>query len=227
MTVIIGRSGWGALPPNRIAPPLTQCLEVVVHHSATGTASDILDAEAITLAIQRDHLTRTKLDGSLEFSDIAYNLLVGPDVVLLGRGLTQQGGATGNGYDDRTASICVIGNYQTDELGPAERRALVYGIQMIWQQFGPSPVGAHRDLYATSCPGDHLVAQLASIEQEAKDDEPMTPADIEALSTAIVDKFFAHPIELNAGGPPLPYPTTIQGWHVFMHQLMQRLSDKP
>ena len=102
MTVIIGRSGWGALPPNRIAPPLTQGLCVVIHHSVTGFARDIVDAEAITLAIQRDHLHRTRPDGSLEFADIAYNLLVGPDVVLLGRGLDIQGGATGNGYDDRT-----------------------------------------------------------------------------------------------------------------------------
>lgn len=227
MTVIIGRSGWGALPPNRIAPPLGNVLEIVVHHSATGRATDILDAEAITLAIQRDHLRRVDDQGGLQFADIAYNLLVGPDVVLLGRGLEVCGGATGNGYDDRTVSICVIGNYQDDELGAPERRGLVDAIRMVFDRHAVCPVGAHRDLYATSCPGDHLVQQLASIEAEARNEDAMSPADIDALATAIVDKFFAHPIELNAGGPPLPYPTTIQGWHVFTHQLLTAIAVKP
>lgn len=49
-------------------------------------------------------------------------------------------------------------------------------------------------------------------------DDDMTPADIDALSTAIVDKFFAHPLTLNSGLPPVSVGTNVEGWFVFMHQ---------
>lgn len=224
MTVIIGRSGWGALPPNRIAPPLKVALTVVVHHSATGFANDILDAEAITLAIQRDHLQRTNEDGSSQFADVAYNLLVGPDVILLGRGLEQQGGATGNGYDDRTVSICVIGNLADNPLPPAERRALVDAIRMAWDRYGVTSTEPHSAFYATSCPGDHLREVLPSIEAEAKDSEPMTDAEIDKLSTAIVDKLMAAPVtvhEYDKPGTPA-YQTNLRGWFDFAHGELQQ-----
>lgn len=226
MTVIIGRSGWKALPPNRVAPPLRVALTVVVHHSATGFATDILDAEAITLAIQRDHLARTKPDGVLEFSDIAYNLLVGPDVVLLGRGIDIQGGATGNGYDDRTVSVCVIGNLADNDLPAAERRALVYAIQMCWDRYGVTSIEPHRNFYATSCPGDHLVEQLASIEAEAKDEDTMTPQDIDALATAIVDKWFAHPMTLRDDVGGYTYKSNADGAIAFIHGELKTIRQK-
>lgn len=227
MTVIIGRSGWGALPPNRIAPPLRVGLTVVIHHSDTGFAQDILDAEAITLAIQRDHLSRVKPDGSLEFSDIAYNLLVGPDVVLLGRGLDVQGGATGNGYDDRTVSVCVIGNLQDNELPAAERRALVDAIRMCWDRYGVTSIEPHSAFYTTSCPGDHMRERLASIEAEAKEDEPMTPQDIDALATAIVDKWFAHPMVLRDDAGGYTYKSNAEGALTFIHGELKTIRQKP
>lgn len=225
--MIIGRSGWGALPPNRVAPQLKVGLTVVVHHSATGFATDILHAEAETLAIQRDHLARLDANGNLQFADIAYNLLVGPDVVLVGRGIEVQGGATGNGYDDRTVSVCVLGNLQDNELPAAERRALIEAVRMCWERFGVTSMEPHRNFYTTSCPGDHLVAQLTAIETDAKGDDDVTDADIDKLSTAIVDKYFERAITLNDGEPPQSYPSTVQGWYVFMHQMTQQLTRKP
>jgi len=225
--IVIGRSGWGALPPNRIPPPLRTALCVVVHHSATGFAGDILDAERITLAIQKDHLSRLDDQGKLQFSDIAYNLLVGPDVVLMGRGIEVQGGATGNGYDDRTVSVCVIGNLQDNELPAAERRALVEAIRMCWDRYGETSLEPHNHFYSTDCPGDHMREVLASVEAEAKGADDVTPQDIDALATAIVDKYFARQITLNTGEPPKPYPTTVQGWYVFMHQMTEQLTRKP
>jgi hypothetical protein len=183
MTVIISRSGWGALPPNRPSGPRATTTHVFVHHSATvnpastRNPADIDEAKAQTRAIQADHLRRTfnLADGTtLLWADIAYNMLVGPGCLLEGRGWEARGGGTGIGnkvphptgsWDNVSVSICVLGNYQNELLDPATRGSLINAFREARRRFGDDGLQllVDRDVNSTACCGNNLVSAVAAL----------------------------------------------------------------
>ena len=182
VTVIISRSGWGALPPNRPSGLRATTTHVFVHHSATvnpastRNPADIEESKQQTRAIQADHLGRTfnLPDGTtLLWADIAYNMLVGPGCLLEGRGWEVRGGGTGIGnkvphptgsWDNVSVSICVLGNYQKELLDPATRGSLIDAFREARRLFGDGlQLLVDRDVNSTACCGDSLVTAVASL----------------------------------------------------------------
>lgn len=203
MTLFIGRSGWGALPPNRESANRSTTTHLFVHHSATLNPTDtprpddIEESKEQVRAFQRDHLSRTVTlpDGTvIPWADIAYNILVGPGVILEGRGWGVRGGGTGPGqsvphksgsWDNVSVSICVIGNYQTEHLDPLTRSALIDAMREARALYGDLIVKGDRDVNYTSCCGDDLYQQLPALWAEAKDDDMPTAKEVAA---AIMDE---------------------------------------
>lgn len=206
MVAIIGRSAWGALPPNRPCGYMDKCDTIVIHHAVTDQPKTISDATAQVQAIDRYHLTKVKPDGTLEYADIAYNLIVGPDCYFVGRGPTANDGATDANPTTNTVSICVLGNYTIDEITPAFKRAIEFAVEVCRNVWGPLPVRPHHDFYATGCPGGNLDAFIPTLN---------------GATEMTADEFFTRPITLSDGEPPKPYPTDVAGWFVYVHRELQ------
>lgn len=212
MTVtIMGRSAWGALPPNRDPGLMTKCDAIVLHHPVTVQPETIDHAIDIVRQIDRQHINAREPDGRPTYSDIAYNFLVGPDVYFVGRGISANDGATDNTMATDTISVCVLGDYRTDLVDDRYFRAIRFTVDTIRGAWGQIPCRPHHDYYATTCPGPNIDSIIHALNEAPE----MTP-----------DEFFKHPIELSDGEPPVPYPTNIEGWFIYTHRELQIIRQR-
>lgn len=227
MTVVIGRSGWGALPPNRVVPSIDFVDTFVIHHSVTAQPTSFDESVALTQQIQRQHLGKVDANGNLEYSDIAYNVVAGWNCALVGRGITVYDGATDTDPTTATWSVCVLGDYTNDTVTPEIRNGIVAALHLGHDLYGSHPLRPHRDYYPTACPGENLIAQLPSLQAEMEGSDDMTPADIDALATAIVDKWFAHPMTLRDDAGGYTYKSNADGALTFIHGELKTIRQKP
>lgn len=211
MVAIIGRSAWGALPPNRECGYMNDCDAIVLHHSATTQPRTIHEASSQVQAIDRDHLTRVNNKGKLIFCDIAYNLLVGPDCYFVGRGPTAYDGATDDDQTTKTVSICILGNYMIDDITAPYKRSIEFAVEVCRNVWGNIPVRPHHDFYATGCPGINI--------------DKLIPT-LNGAVDMTADEFFTRPITLSDGEPPVPYPTTVEGWFIYTHRELQIIRNE-
>ena len=49
--------------------------------------------------------------------------------------------------------ICAEGNFEADQMGVAQKNAIIELLEYLYGKYGDLPVYGHRDLDATSCPG--------------------------------------------------------------------------
>lgn len=142
---IISRAEWGARAPrSRSTVTWGQRTEFVVHYSEGPTTQTVR-------SIQDFHM-----DGN-GWADIGYNFLV--DVqgrVYEGRGWLTVG-AHAPGHNTSGIGVCMIG--RDGDATPAAKRAIRAVYDEAGRRAGRSlrKLG-HRDVYATSCPGDQLYA---------------------------------------------------------------------
>lgn len=151
----IGRSGWGAAPPEDINHIPTPTPRLWVHH--TGTEQH--GAEGVR-AIQRYHMQ------SKGWLDIAYSFLIDDDgTVYTGRGAGVAGGHT-EGDNSSSHAICLMGNFENRRPTVASLGSLVelsrYGRDVGW--WVPT-LGGHRDAPGaqTACPGQNLYDTLPEV----------------------------------------------------------------
>lgn len=152
---LVTRAEWGARPREYLNQIQLPTPRLWIHH----TADDRQGASAVR-AHQNYHMD-TK-----GWSDIAYSLLVGDwGEVYEGRGIGVQGGHTAN--ENRVShAICLLGNFSGRRPTAASLDTVVklarLGRDRRW--WVPT-LGGHRDApgASTSCPGDHLYAQLPSL----------------------------------------------------------------
>jgi hypothetical protein len=184
---IISRAGWGADESYRyyngkeIWPADYQSVtKIVIHHTAT--RNDEADPAATVRGIYRYHAV------SRGWGDIGYNFLVdrngniyegragGEDVI---------GGHVGD-YNPGTCGIALVGDYTSTAISAGAQEALAKLLAWKCGRKGISPTGAsnfddltnlpnvagHRDLMATSCPGDSLYKVLPAIRNLAAGKDP-------------------------------------------------------
>jgi hypothetical protein len=165
---MLKRSDWMQVDDSRktfVSHPLTSKGEpvslVVLHHSA-GWAQPFVEK---LRAIERQHT-----DG--EFYDFAYNFAVSNlGDTAEGRGATTQGGATGNGMDSKSLSVCAVGDYHTDKAHATfVTRAFVEGVAGLLARLvddgyvTPSfRLAGHGEFKATLCPGGRLTEAIPEI----------------------------------------------------------------
>lgn len=174
----VDRATWGASIglTNRAGRTPTTVTHLVVHHSASNTTSS--DFAAVVRGYYNFHVT------GRGWVDIGYNWLVdGNGVVYQGRAFAMDGrkdviGAHAGGFNTNSMGVCVIGNYMTIQPTDPARGALHEVLAWKADERGIDPQGkarhpatgrtlptvqGHRDVTATSCPGNALYAQLSDI----------------------------------------------------------------
>lgn len=199
MTVFLSRSSWNALPPNRESALRTETSMVFIHHSAVRKPVDVDEAKAQWAAFQRDHMSRpiSSTNPTL-WADIAYNIGIGPGVILEGRGWDVKGGGTGPGnkvphysgsWDNVSVSICVLGNYQVDVLDDLTRETLLTALREARTRYGDAlVVMGDRDVNTTSCCGDNLYALLNDLWVQSSTEENDDMPTAQEIAKALMDE---------------------------------------
>lgn len=179
----VSRSTWGAawsLTDNRIyigSPTIINVTHLIVHHSATGNTSS--NWAAVVASFFDTHVNTNG------WSDIGYNYLIAPDGTLfVGRGGGENvQGAHFCGLNANTMGVCMIGTYTTEQPTAAAveklRKVLAWKAsernidptgRSLLANYGTAynHISGHRDGCSTSCPGDLLYGQIATIQQAVK-----------------------------------------------------------
>jgi len=118
---------------------------IIIHHSATkdGTTKDFN-------AIKRYHVE------NLGWRDIGYNWVIervnGVATVIQGRSENISGAHT-KGMNDKSIGICVVGNYDKDNVSTDMYNELVDLIADIRSRYGDLPLKQHSDYANKTCPG--------------------------------------------------------------------------
>jgi hypothetical protein len=186
---IVTRSQWGAdrnCKP-RVTPSYGEVLATLVHHTVSTNSYTKEEAPSVVLGICRYHRNSNR------WNDIGYNLLVDRfGTVYEGRagGVDRAViGAHAQGYNGQTAGIALIGTF-TGSAPPTEtlnslQQVLSWKLALagitrnervaLISTGGPlnrfkegrtvfvRPIGGHRDVGATSCPGDGMYSLIPGL----------------------------------------------------------------
>ncbi|GAA4592991.1 hypothetical protein GCM10023194_56180 [Planotetraspora phitsanulokensis] len=172
---IYTRSEWHAAPPKTKAVILNRTPDrLVIHHTATPNTSDqSLDAAfRLSRAIQRYHMHHN------DWADIGEQFTVGRGgQIMEGRNRTLPAieerkhvmGAQVADHNRHTLGIETEGTYTDDLPTEAQLASLTSLLAWLCGVYELDPAKAiigHRDLNATSCPGDRLYAHLPQLRED-------------------------------------------------------------
>lgn len=88
-------------------------------------------------------------------------------------------GAHAVGHNDRSIGICCEGAYMTETMPAAQLASLKALLRDIMGRYGTLALKRHRDVNATSCPGDKF--PWAEAQNYMKEDDTVTQAEFEAM----------------------------------------------
>jgi uncharacterized protein YgiM (DUF1202 family) len=172
---IVTRAEWGANESYRFAsygeiwPPEYATVEhIIVHHTDTPNTQDI------PTAVRSIYYYHAVTQG---WGDIGYNYLVGRDGRIYQGRTGGQNVIGGHSYQYAIGSsgICIIGDFQNTPVPAAALSGLVaivawvgrdldpYGTADFHQTLDLPTITSHRDVNATTCPGDYLYNELPRI----------------------------------------------------------------
>lgn len=151
---IVTRNEWLAQPPRETLDLLQLPVQnVIIAHTGTEGCATISQCVAMTSRIQGFHMA----PDSKNFSDIAYNFLVGADGnIYEGRGWDKRGAHT-RGFNKDSICIAFIGTFNDEEASEpqlrAARRLIAMGVEqgMIESRYRLAPF---------SSPGEKLYQQI-------------------------------------------------------------------
>ena len=90
-------------------------------------------------------------------------------------------GAHATGHNDRSIGICCEGAYMTETMPAAQLASLKELLRDIMARYGTMSLLRHRDVNATSCPGDNFPWAEAQNYMNMKEDDEVTQAEFEAM----------------------------------------------
>lgn len=88
-------------------------------------------------------------------------------------------GAHATGHNDRSIGICCEGAYMTETMPAAQLASLKALLRDIMGRYGTLALKRHRDVNATSCPGDNF--PWAEVQDYMKEDDEVTQAEFNAM----------------------------------------------
>lgn len=142
---------WAYTPARRTASDIKY---IILHHAA---------AESCTA----DDIHSWHLDK--KWAGMGYNYFIRKDgTIYTGREELQCGAHTED-YNTSGMGICCEGNYMAETMPAAQKAALIELIKDIRNRYGNLPIKGHRDLNATSCPGNNfpMTEIIAAVEGQA------------------------------------------------------------
>ncbi len=133
-------------------PCMRRIDEVILHHTWRPTAREYKGEQTIK-AIYNFHVRNQG------WSDIGYHFLIAPDgAIWVGRPIENAGAHT-RGRNAHSIGVCLIGNFDEEELTVRQRASLIATLNTLLERFKltPQDINFHRD-YAPykSCPGTKL-----------------------------------------------------------------------
>ncbi len=153
---VICKEAWGAQPV--IGDFVAHTIDrITIHHTAV-----LLEDNALAPARLRQH---QRFHQSRGWPDLAYHFVIDANGnVYEGRPI-EAAGDTGTDYDPTGhLLICCEGNFDEQDVPEAQYATLV--AMVAWgaaeYDIDPYAVEGHRDVAATSCPGDRLYARIAA-----------------------------------------------------------------
>lgn len=160
MTIVISRSVWKPRYSNgfRVIGTgewLAAGKELWLHHSVTNPPGP--DA---TLEQDCAHMRYLEQIGQTNFGGgISYTWLVFPSGrVFEGHSIDRQGAHTA-GRNNRARAICLVGNYDVNNLPERMERS----VAALLRELGATIDGPHSAVYATACPGRHARPRIPNI----------------------------------------------------------------
>ena len=181
---IATRASWGARYPDGDLTLTGPAVEVWVHHSVTAQLSP-----GASVAAEAEQMRALESVGQTRFgTGISYNVVIFPSGrAYQGVSWNRRGTHTG-GRNSTSRSICFAGNYETNNPTAAQisTAAAIYGAgKGRWWTQG-APLGGHRDVSQTACPGRNLYARLDDI-RAGEGSTPPSPGEPGGLT---VDGFW-------------------------------------
>jgi hypothetical protein len=169
--------------PFRAKPShVTKLRGVAIHYAGFNVEGD---PAAIMRSIQRTHMEQRG------WWDLAYSACVALDgTVLEGRGLLVRTGANGTNASNRDyLAICLlIGPDQTPTTAMVEAVRELIGVVQHYQPLATEIIG-HRDIKATSCPGDDAydLVRRGAFQPDADVDPTPQPVTLASRVEALED----------------------------------------
>lgn len=167
--------------------------EIILHHTWRPTAREYKGEQTVK-AIYDFHV---KNQG---WSDIGYHFLIAPDGAIWAGRPIENAGAHTRGRNAHSVGVCLIGNFDEEELTARQRTSLIVTLSALLQRFKltPQEINFHRD-YAPykSCPGMKLdkaivrawVSELeapSAMPSESDADDAATHPDVPAWAEEAV-----------------------------------------
>jgi N-acetyl-anhydromuramyl-L-alanine amidase AmpD len=151
---------------------------ITVHHEGDYASPMSQSYVCGHLRAIRTQQVKDKASGGLGAGDIAYHFIIEPSgSVWEGRSLQYQGAHAGNALANHgNIGICLLGNFDTQPVPEAQKRALRSLLVTLMKRYNipPSAVYTHREvkqhfgLPATDCPGRNLQAFMDGLRSELR-----------------------------------------------------------
>jgi hypothetical protein len=146
----VSRSQWGADQPQGtfVSHDINQ---ITIHHSNDAGPTSGPELYRIWQAWHQH----------LGWPDLAYHFIIGTDgTVYEGRPIAAVGD-TATEYDPTGHLLIVVeGSFDTDHPTAAQKESLAQLVAWAQMHFDTTTLSGHRDHAATTCPGDHLYAEI-------------------------------------------------------------------
>jgi len=178
---LVRRADWGAAPPKGRPVPIAAPVKYLFLHHSAGP-----DGGAQVVRSIQDFHQRVR-----GWQDVGYTWLYSPGsrTFYEGRGPAIHGAHT-RGYNKVGHGLCVLGNYEKDELPVHAIDDLAEWAYWHGGTWGPDQYIPHRQMGETACPGRNIMAVLDTINDLASgrsvvevDAEP-DPDELEMLRDA-------------------------------------------
>lgn len=166
---IVSRVEWGARDP--VLPMREHRIErLTIHHTATRqeTARSLASKlQGLQQFSQRDD---SLADGRRKpaWADIPYHYYIAVDGSIGEARSWRYAGDSNTPYDPAGHLLVVVeGNFEVEELTPAQRHALETLVPALARRFAipGERLGAHRDYAATLCPGRNIMSELPRLRE--------------------------------------------------------------
>ena len=189
----LDREAWGAAPLPRLGHvvPHEQFVGLVVHHTVTNAPRN---GDVAAIAAHMRHLQTVRPDLG---ADVPYSFVVFPGptpdaaIVCEGRGWCRTGAHTA-GHNSSRYGIAFAGNFTDHAPTPGMVAAVRWLGSMLADPAGAAATLAHRDTYATACPGDAAMGVLDLLHPPFGTELP-TPSEEESDMVGIIHRPHARP----------------------------------
>ncbi len=191
--LVIPRAEWGARDPGRVCGDVVAPYRMSIHHTAQ-PADDGGDPAARLRQIQAYHID------SNGWCDIGYHFVVSQSgLVFQGRSDERRPGAHVGNQNSGNVGVCLIGNFQQQQVGEAQLNAAAAIVGWVSRTYGipleRSVVKGHREWpgQGTECPGGDLLGKLDELLRRAGNGgapppPPRTEVDVSVRWLGVTDR---------------------------------------